>query len=61
MAAMILLQKHYLTGTEISHGLNAFILVCRDKKTEMMRLDYDTVCDALLVSRNKTQLTNVLC
>ena len=43
MAGILLLQKHYLTGTEISHGLNAFILVCRERNTEMMRLDYEIV------------------
>ena len=49
---MILLDKGYLDGKDIAHGLNAYFLTCRDRNTEILKLDYQNVMQALRVSNN---------
>jgi hypothetical protein len=46
---MFILERNYLTETEITHALNAYVLTCKDKNTELMELLYDNVNAALRI------------
>ena len=39
-----------LTPEELRHGTNAYTLVCRESKTDVLELNYDKVQRALRVS-----------
>jgi hypothetical protein len=47
---MFILERGYLSETDITHALNAYVLTCKDKNTELMELLYDNVNAALRVS-----------
>ena len=55
--SLLLLRNQHLTGDEISQGLTAYTLVCRENKSDYMHLTFEKVQRALRVSAPQANQT----